>query len=82
MSFFKNNIKYIGFWCVQGQKISGGNAYILTVLTWRSEKVTTNGLKKMRLKGKDFKKGGEALRGKNVIEAYRVKDKEIKRTMK
>jgi hypothetical protein len=49
---------------------------------WRSEKVTTNGLKKMRLKGKDFKKGGEALRGKNVIEAYRVKDKEIKRTMK
>jgi hypothetical protein len=44
--------------------------------------VATNGLKKMRLKGKDFKKGGEALRGKNVIEAYRVKDKEIKRTMK
>jgi len=42
----------------------------------------TNKLKKLRLKGKDYKKGGDALRGKNVIEAYRVKDKELKRTMK
>ncbi|XP_023347118.1 uncharacterized protein LOC111715930 isoform X2 [Eurytemora carolleeae] len=42
----------------------------------------TNKLKKLRLKGKDFKKGGEALRGKNVIEAYRVKEKDLKRTMK
>lgn len=47
-----------------------------------SDKTTTNGLKKLRLKGKDFKKGGDALRGKNVIEAYRVKDKDMKRTMK
>jgi hypothetical protein len=47
-----------------------------------SDKSTTNKLKKLRLKGKDFKKGGEALRGKNVIEAYRVKEKEMKRTMK
>ena len=47
----------------------------------RSEKTatTTNGLKKLRLKGKDFKKGGDALRGKNVIEAYRVKDKDMVR---
>jgi len=42
----------------------------------------TNKLRKHRLKGKDFKKGGDALRGKNVFEAYRIKGKEIKRTMK
>jgi len=42
----------------------------------------TNKLKKLRLKGKDYKKGGDALRGKNVIEAYRVQGKELKRTMK
>ena len=39
-------------------------------------------LKKMRLQRRDFKKGGEALRGKNVTEAFRVKEKDIKRTMK
>ena len=32
--------------------------------------------------GKDYKKGGDGLRGKNVTEAYRVKDKDLKRTMK
>ena len=31
---------------------------------------------------KDYKKGGDALRGKNVTEAFRVKDKDLKRTMK
>lgn len=39
-------------------------------------------LKRMRLHRKDYKKGGEALRGKNVTEGYRVKEKDIKRTMK
>ena len=39
-------------------------------------------LKKMRLHRKDFKKGGEALRGKNVIDNFRVKEKDVKRTMK
>ena len=34
------------------------------------------------LQGKDYKKGGDGLRGKNVTEAYRVKDKDLKRTMK
>ena len=42
----------------------------------------TSKLKKLRLKGKDYKKGGDGLRGKNVTEAYRVKEKDLKRTMK
>lgn len=39
-------------------------------------------LKTVRIGRKDFKKGGEALRGKNVTEAFRVKEKDVKRTMK
>lgn len=39
-------------------------------------------LKKVRIGRKDFKKGGEGLRGKNVTEAFRVKEKDMKRTMK
>ncbi len=39
-------------------------------------------LKTLRLHRKDFKKGGDALRGKNVTEGYRVKEKDMKRTMK
>ena len=39
-------------------------------------------LKTMRIGRKDFKKGGEALRGKNVTEAFRIKEKDMKRTMK
>jgi hypothetical protein len=39
-------------------------------------------LKTVRIGRKDFKKGGEALRGKNVTEAFRVKEKDMKRTMK
>ena len=42
----------------------------------------TSKLKKLRLKAKDYRKGGDGLRGKNVTEAYRVKDKDLKRTMK
>ena len=42
----------------------------------------TSKLKKLRLKGKDYKKGGDGHRGKNVTEAYRVKEKDLKRTMK
>jgi len=42
----------------------------------------TSKLKKLRLKGKDYRKGGDGLRGKNVTEAYRVKEKDLKRTMK
>lgn len=39
-------------------------------------------LKTVRIGRKDFKKGGEGLRGKNVTEAFRVKEKDVKRTMK
>ena len=42
----------------------------------------TSKLKKQRLKGKYYRKGGDGLRGKNVTEAYRVKEKDLKRTMK
>ena len=47
-----------------------------------SKSSPTSKLKKLRLKGKDYKKGGDGLRGKNVTEAYRVKEKDLKRTMK
>jgi len=39
-------------------------------------------LKTLRVGRKDYKKGGDGLRGKNVTEAFRVKDKDLKRTMK
>jgi hypothetical protein len=39
-------------------------------------------LNKAKIGKKAFKKGGEGLRGKNVTEAFRVKEKDIKRTMK
>ena len=42
----------------------------------------TEKLKKIRINRKDFKKGGDGLRGKNVMDQYRVKDKDMKRTMK
>ena len=57
----------------------------MTSPTWLNFKETaspTSKLKKLRLKGKDYKKGGDGLRGKNVTEAYRVKEKDLKRTMK
>ena len=44
--------------------------------------VPTDKLKKLRIKGKDFKKGGDGLRGKNVTEQFRVKEKDVKRVMK
>jgi len=44
--------------------------------------IPTNKLKKIRINRKDFKKGGDGLRGKNVTEQFRVKDKDMKRTMK
>jgi len=40
------------------------------------------GLKTLRMGRKDYKKGGDALRGKNVTEAFRVKEKDLKRTGK
>ena len=40
------------------------------------------GLKTLRMGRKDYKKGGDALRGKNVTDAFRVKDKDLKRTGK
>ena len=39
-------------------------------------------LKTLRVGRKDYKKAGDGLRGKNVTEAFRVKDKDMKRTMK
>ena len=43
--------------------------------------VPTSQLAKTRLKGKDYKKGGDGLRGKNVTEGARVKGKDMKRMM-
>ena len=40
------------------------------------------GIRTLRAGRKDYKKGGDALRGKNVTDAYRVKDKDMKRTLK
>ena len=51
-------------------------------LAAQSKGVPVESLKKMRLHRKDFKKGGEALRGKNVTENFRVKEKDMKRTMR
>ena len=42
----------------------------------------TDPLKKLRVGRKDRKKAGDGLRGKNVTEAFRVKEKDLKRTMK
>ena len=39
-------------------------------------------LKTARVGRKDYKKSGNALRGKNVTEAFRVKEKDLKRTLK
>lgn len=47
-----------------------------------SKATPTDKLKTLRLHRKDFKKGGDGLRGKNVTEAFRVKEKDMKRTMK
>ena len=59
---------------------------VLTVsppwMTARPVPSPTSRLKKLRLKAKDYRKGGDGLRGKNVTEAYRVKEKDLKRTMK
>jgi len=51
-------------------------------LALQAKGVPVEQLKRLRLHRKDFKKGGEALRGKNVTENFRVKEKDIKRTMK
>ena len=48
----------------------------------QSKAVPVENLRKMRLQRRDFKKGGEALRGKNVTEGFRVKEKDMKRTLK
>ena len=39
-------------------------------------------LRTLRVGRKDRKKAGDGLRGKNVTEAFRVKDKDLKRTGK
>ena len=39
-------------------------------------------LRTLRVGRKDYKKAGDGLRGKNVTEAFRVKEKDMKRTMK
>jgi len=47
-----------------------------------SKGLPTGKLMKLRLKKKDYKKGGEGLRGKNVMEGARVKTKDLNRMMK
>merc|ERR1712080_27592 len=42
----------------------------------------TGKLMKLRLKKKDYKKGGEGLRGRNVMTGARVKTKDLNRMMK
>ena len=39
-------------------------------------------IRTLRAGRKDYKKAGDGLRGKNVTEAFRVKEKDFKRTMK
>ena len=39
-------------------------------------------LRTLRVGRKDYKKAGDGLRWKNVTEAFRVKEKDMKRTMK
>ena len=39
-------------------------------------------LRTLRVGRNDRKKAGDGLRGKNVTEAFRVKEKDLKRTMK
>ena len=51
-------------------------------ITGMKKGVPVEKLKTMRLHKKDFKRGGEALRGKNVTDNFRVKEKDVKRTMK
>ena len=60
----------------------GGLAVSPAWVTARPVPSPTSRLKKLRLKAKDYRKGGDGLRGKNVTEAYRVKEKDLKRTMK
>ena len=44
--------------------------------------MATHRLKKLRLKGRDYRKGGDGLRGKNVMENARVSKSDLKRVMK
>jgi hypothetical protein len=39
-------------------------------------------LKALRINKKDYKKSGAALRGKNLMEGYRVKEKDLKKTLR
>lgn len=57
-----------------------GNNKMLNAANMRG--MPTEKLKKIRINRKDFKKGGDGLRGKNVTEQFRVKEKDMKRTMK
>jgi hypothetical protein len=41
-----------------------------------------SGIRTLRAGRKDYKKSGDTLRGKNVMDGYRLKDKDLKRTMK
>ena len=45
-------------------------------------KVGNDPMRTLRVGRKDRKKAGDGLRGKNVTEAFRVKEKDLKRTMK
>ena len=48
----------------------------------RSPRMGTHRLKKLRLKGGDYRNGGDGLRGKNVKENSRVSKRDLKRVMK
>ena len=48
----------------------------------REEMGKVSTLRTLRLGRKDFGKAGDGLRGKNVTEAFRVKEKDLKRTGK
>ena len=39
-------------------------------------------LRALRINKKDYKKSGNALRGKNLMEGYRVKEKDLKKTLR
>ena len=47
-----------------------------------AKNLPTYKLKTLRIHKKDFKKSGNALRGKNVLEGPRVKEKDLKKTLR
>ena len=66
----------------KGDSSPSGGLYIRGRDTLAKSGAEHDPLKRLRVGRKDRKKAGDGLRGKNVTEAFRVKEKDLKRTMK